>query len=330
MFEWRRLRRDGAETEEIFQQKNFRAPRKHLFRPFVFFYDTIDLSNVFMKTIAIYHKDCTDGTAAAAVVLRKFPKALLFPLNHGFKPAELESVLERARPGDQIYTVDCALGAGEFLDQGFQVTSIDHHAGAEEENRKLMEKNKDFVFIFDNKKSGASLAWDYFFPKEKKPELIKLVEDRDLWTWRYGQKTKDVGNYLYMLINKPEKVLKLLDKPLDSAKQEGAVISRFANMVIEHGVKTTEPIMVRVGTYTVPFYNIIFDKSESGNMLATERGQAVGLFTIDGSEVKISFRSLDNQKPSALDLALKLCAGGHKNASGAKMKLTDFVKSIVF
>ncbi len=36
MFEWRRLRRDGAETEEIFQQKNFRAPREHFFRPFVF------------------------------------------------------------------------------------------------------------------------------------------------------------------------------------------------------------------------------------------------------------------------------------------------------
>lgn len=283
-----------------------------------------------MKTIAIYHKDCTDGTTAAAVVLRKFPRALLFPLSHGFKPAELESILKTARKGDQIFTVDCALGVREFLDRGFQVISIDHHAGSEEENRKLMEKNKNFVFVFNNKKSGASLAWDYFFPKEKKPELIKLVEDRDLWTWRYGQKTKDVGNYLYMLVNKPEKVQKLLNKSLAVAKEEGAAISRFTNMVIEHGVKTTEPIMVRVGAYTVPFYNITFDKSESGNMLATKLGQAIGLFTIDGSEVKISFRSLDNQKPSALDLALKLGAGGHKNASGAKMKLADFVKSIVF
>ncbi len=285
------------------------------------------------KTIAIYHKDCVDGTTAAAVVLKKFPKALLFPLGHGFKPEELESILKGARTSDQIYTVDCVLGAGEFLNRGFKVTSIDHHAGAEAENRELTEKNKNFAFIFDNKKSGASLAWDYFFPTEKKPELIELVQDRDLWLWKYGQKTKDVGNYLYMLVNRPDEILKLLDKPdksLDAIEKEGAVISRFTDMIIEHEVKTTEPIMVRIGQYKVPFYNITANKSESGNILATERDQTVGLFTIDGNEVHISFRSLDLHKPSALELARLLGASGHKNASGAKIELAIFIKLIVF
>src|SRR3989344_5362343 len=283
-----------------------------------------------MKTIAIYHKDCADGTTAAAAVLKKFPKALLFPLNHGFKPEELEPMRRKAKTGDQIYTVDCVLGAREFLADGFKVISIDHHVGAEGENRKLMDKNKNFTFVFDNKKSGASLAWDYFFPKEKKPELIKLVEDRELWIWKYGQKTKDVGNSLYMLVNRPDEVLKLLNKPLDIIEKEGAIISRFTDMAIEHGVKTTDPIMVRVGSYIVPFYNITINKSESGNILATERSRAVGLFTIDGDEVKISFRSLDKQNPSALELAKLLGASGHRNASGAKMELAEFMKSIIF
>ncbi|MDO8579716.1 MAG: phosphoesterase [bacterium] len=283
-----------------------------------------------MKTIAIYHKDCADGTTAAAVVLKKFPNALLFPLSHGFKPEELEPIVREAKTGDQIYTVDCVLGAREFLAGGFKIISIDHHIGSEEKNRELMNKNKNFTFVFDNKKSGASLAWDYFFPEEKKPELIKLVEDRDLWIWKYGQKTKDVGNSLFMLVNRPDEVLKLFDKSLDIIEKEGAVISRFTNMIIEHGVKTTDPIMVRVGTYIVPFYNITINKSESGNILATEKVCAVGLFTIDGSEVKISFRSLDKQNPSALELALLLDGGGHQNASGAKMELADFMKSIVF
>ncbi|MEK7607521.1 MAG: phosphoesterase [Patescibacteria group bacterium] len=283
-----------------------------------------------MKTIAIYHKDCTDGTTAAAVVLKKFPDALLFPLSHGFKTEELEPILKKVKTGDQIYTVDCVLGVEQFLERGLAVTSIDHHVSAEEENRELADKNKNFTFIFDNKKSGASLAWDYFFPGEKKPELIELVEDRDLWIWKYGQKTKDVSNFLYMIINRPDEVLKLLDKPLDIIEKEGSVISRFTDMIIEHGVKTTDPIIVRIGIYTVPFYNITSNKSESGNILATKHGQAVGLFTIDGPEVHVSFRSLDGQNPNALELAKLLDAGGHKNASGAKMDLALFVKSIVF
>lgn len=282
-----------------------------------------------MKTIAIYHKDCTDGTTAAAVVLKKFPKASLFPLGHGFKPEELEIILKEVKAGDQIYTVDCVLGVKEFLDKGLNVISIDHHAGGEIENEELARKNKNFTFVFDNKKSGASLAWDYFFPKEKKPEIVELVEDRDLWNWKYGQKTKNVSNSLYMIVNKPEEILKLFGQPLNAIEKEGAIISRFTDMLIEHEVKTTEPIMVRVGTHTVPFYNITINKSESGNILATKLGKTVGLFTIDGEKVRISFRSLDGQTPSALELAKILNAGGHKNASGAKMSLADFIKSIV-
>lgn len=282
-----------------------------------------------MKTIAIYHKDCVDGTTAAAVVLRKFPEAHLYPLSHSFEPAELELILKKAEASDNIFTVDCALGAREFLAKGFKVISIDHHIGGREENDNLAKTDKNFTFIFDNEKSGASLAWDYFFPEEKKPELIELVEDRDLWKWKYGQKTKDVGNYLYMFMNQPAEILKFFDRPVDDLAKEGSVISRFLDINIEHETKTTEPVMVRIGAYAVPFYNITTNKSESGNLLSKETNKAVGLFTIDGDKVKISFRSLDGQNPTALELAKTLGAGGHKNASGAQMKLTDFIKAII-
>jgi len=282
-----------------------------------------------MKTIAIYHKDCTDGTTAAAVVLRKYPGALLYPLSHGFEAHELEPILSSAEKDDRILTVDCVIAVREFLEAGFSVTSIDHHSGIKEEMEELARNIKRFKFIFDNEKSGASLTWSTFFPEEKIPELIRLVEDADLWRWKYGEDTKNAGSYLFMLTNKPEEIEKLLDKPLDAIKRDGSIIARYSAIMIDHAVKTTEPITLNIGGYKVPFYNVTTYKSEAGNSLSTIRDQAVGLFTIDGDKVKISFRSLDGHNPSALELAKTLGGGGHVKASGAGMPLENFLNSII-
>lgn len=37
---------------------------------------------------------------------------------------------------------------------------------------------------FDMGKSGARLAWEYFFPGEVAPWLVDYTEDRDLWRWQ--------------------------------------------------------------------------------------------------------------------------------------------------
>ncbi len=282
-----------------------------------------------MKTIAIYHKDCTDGTTAAAVVLRKYPDALLFPLGHGYEAHELEPLLTQAVIGDRILTVDCAIGVREFLAHGHAVTTIDHHAGAREEFEILAQKNKQFTFIFDNTKSGASLTWATLFPGERMPELIMYVEDQDLWTKKYGNDTKNISSVLYLLTNKPDETLKLFTAPIDVLKQQGSSITAYAELMIENSVTKTESIMVTMGEYHVPFYNITSLKSEAGNILCTTRNQTVALFTIDGEKVKISFRSLDSHTPSALDIAKIIGGGGHRNASGGIMTLSDFITRIV-
>jgi uncharacterized protein len=282
------------------------------------------------QTIAIYHKDCVDGTTSAAVLLKKFPGAKTFPLGHGFEEHELTPILDEAEPGDEIYTVDCGLGAKEFLAKGYKVTILDHHAGAKEEFSALAAENKHLTFIFDNDKSGASLAWAHFFPENPVPEVIKLVEDGDLWKQKYGSVTKDVTNYLFMLVNKPEEIISYFDGSLDDIKKLGSVITKYLELRIDHAVKSTEPVDVDINGHKVPFYNITGDKSAAGNLLAVERSKTVGLFSIDGQKLKISFRSLNEYAPSALDLAKALGGGGHRNASGASMSLEDFVKRISF
>lgn len=282
-----------------------------------------------MKTIAIYHKDCTDGTGAAAVVLKKYPEALLFPLGHGFEPHELEPVLSQVAEGDQIFTVDCVIGAPELLNAGFKVTSIDHHIGIREQMEALAKDNGNFTFIFDNTKSGATLSWSYFFPNEKMPEILKYIEDADIWTWKYGNDTRNVGSLIFPLANKPDEVLKLFTAPIEPIIRDGGIITNYANNLIDNAVEKTEPIYLKIGEHRVPFYNITVLKSESGNKLSSLRKEAVALFSIDGNKVKISFRSLDGQKPQALELAQTLEGNGHKNAAGAGMTLQTFIASIV-
>lgn len=281
-----------------------------------------------MKTIAIYHKNCADGTAAAAVVLRKYPDACLFPLGHSFKPEELQEVIDQAEKGDRILMVDCAIGAREFLAAGFPVTVIDHHAGAEDYLAGIAKDDPRFTYVFDNSKSGASLSWAHLFPGDKVPRLIELVEDMDLWKWRFGEDTKAANHYLSELLNKPEEVVRLLDAPIDALLSEGRAISRYVDTMIDRGVKNVDPVDVRVGDWLVPFYNITVYKSESGNILSTAQGKAVALYSIDGHEVKISFRSLDAHTPSALDMAKALGGGGHRNAAGATLTLKGFIAAI--
>lgn len=280
------------------------------------------------KIVAIYHKNCIDGTTAAAVVLRKFNDAELFPLAHDHTKEELDQILAVIDENTEVYTVDCVIGVPEILSRGFKVTAIDHHIGVKEQFSLLAKENPNLNFIFDNDRSGASLAWQYFFPYEAVPEMIRLVEDSDLWKGQYGNDTKYVNNYLWLWVNNPAKILQILDSDLDEIKQKGEVISTYAEKEINDLVELP-PISLKIGEYVLKAYNITNHVSACGNILAERNEEAAVMFTIKGSEVKFSFRSKAGQEPSSLDLARILGGSGHVLAAGARVSLKDFLEMIV-
>jgi len=278
--------------------------------------------------IIIYHKDCVDGTTAAAVALRRFPEAKSFPLAHEYSREEIELIFTEAMPGAELFTVDCGLGAKEFVSKGFSVTTIDHHIGIKESLDELARKNNTFTYIFNNDKSGASLTWSHFFPKEKEPELVKYVEDADLWRWKYGEDTKDVTNYLSMFRNNPNAVLRMFDQDLTEIKAHGRNISMYVDKEVENFVKLPS-LTLTIGNNQVPAYNITTHESESGNQLSEKFNKAVAMFTIKGDRVKIGFRSKEHHTPTSLELAQILGGGGHRRASGASISLQQFLKIVV-
>ncbi len=276
----------------------------------------------------IYHKDCIDGTTAAAVVLKKFPNAHVFPLAHGCTQADIQEILDVTSLEGHIYIVDSAIGLSEIVSQGYTVTVIDHHISEYERVAEFAKMHPSVTYIFDNAKSGASLTWAYFFPNEPALDLITHVEDNDLWTQKYPDATEFVANYLSLERNNPHRIRELFEENIEEIKKHGEILSVYIRSEIDRLI-LAEPLNFIAGEYTFPIYNITDHQTVCGNILARQRDVAVGMYTILGDEVKFSFRSLDTHEPSALMLAEILGGGGHKKAAGARIPLHDFVKNII-
>jgi uncharacterized protein len=281
--------------------------------------------------IGIYHKNCTDGTTAAAVLLRKFPDIKLFPLVHSHTEDEVAHIHKVAGEDNEIYFVDFAVGVEEFLDKGHEITVLDHHISMKEEMEKLADGDEKLTYVFDNDKSGASLSWSYFFPDEKEPEIIKYVEDSDLWTKKY-EDTKYVTSFLSTNADTPEKMLEFIENvDIEEIKKKGKMITDYSDIQINRIVESAESINLKIGELVVPAYNLTSGEYVSviGNKLSTLHNKPAIIFSIKSHSVKFSIRSLDGQSPNALGFAKMLGGGGHENSAGAEIPLSDFIKMII-
>ncbi|WP_028950071.1 DHH family phosphoesterase [Sulfurihydrogenibium subterraneum] len=279
-----------------------------------------------MKTVCIYHKNCTDGTTAAAILLLKYPDCKAFPLDHNYRDEEFQPILEEVDENTTVYIVDFSIKQPYFeklISKAKEVINIDHHISAKDMLEEFTKKYNNFKLVFDNDKSGASLTWYYLFGNEP-PPIVKYVEDKDIWKWTFGDTTKYVNDYLFLYTNKPEELKQFFDKDVNEITEKGKIINQYTTYLIDSFVEKSKDLYIQIGSYKVRAYNTGLFQSEIGNKLATLHDQAVCLFSINGDYVKLSFRSLDHHNPSALDLAKMLNGGGHRNAAGASINLREF------
>ena len=139
------------------------------------------------QPLVIYHgRRCPDGFAAAlAAWLFYEGRAEFLGLDHG-DTKSLDDL--PALSGRAVYILDFSF-APELL-RGIEALAaklvlLDHHKSA-------AEKLSGFacrcgVVFFDMNKSGARLAWEFFQPATPLPDLVRFVEDRDLWVWQYPE-----------------------------------------------------------------------------------------------------------------------------------------------
>lgn len=136
-----------------------------------------------------YHKNCTDGVAAAAIANYWFKEAAIKNLK--FTKIKYigmfykdEFPLDTVEKDEEILIVDFSIQPEEMIEllkKTKNVTWIDHHRSALEKYKNF---NRAIKGIRSEDRSGAYLTWSYFTKDtahEKVPRVIELVNDHDLW-----------------------------------------------------------------------------------------------------------------------------------------------------
>ena len=100
------------------------------------------------------------------------------------------------------------------------------HKSSKEMVEDITEKNySNLEIIFDMDRSGAKIAWDYFFPNRKSPFFIDYIQDKDLWTWKlsYSQEI-NFALQLYLKIDKLTALLENEENSFEKLLQEGTIL----------------------------------------------------------------------------------------------------------
>ena len=78
------------------------------------------------------------------------------------------------------------------------VVFIDHHITIRDDVAKIkkeLNKEKNINIIYNEKKSGCLLTWEFFYPRVKRPLMIKYINDNDTGIWKY----KDTDPFMVAL-----------------------------------------------------------------------------------------------------------------------------------
>jgi nanoRNase/pAp phosphatase (c-di-AMP/oligoRNAs hydrolase) len=124
------------------------------------------------QTVILYHADCPDGFGGAYAAWKKFGDTVEYlPVDAGVPPKEDLS-------GKDLYLIDVCFNAvamQDLLSKARKLVVLDHHEGVRQITESIPEH------VYDANRSGATIAWSYFHPDTPVPELLRYVEDGDLY-----------------------------------------------------------------------------------------------------------------------------------------------------
>jgi oligoribonuclease NrnB/cAMP/cGMP phosphodiesterase (DHH superfamily) len=274
------------------------------------------------QPLVLYHgRNCPDGFASAlAAWLYYEGKAEFVGLDHG----DVKTVDDLpALAGRAVYVLDFSF-ADNILraieERAAKLVLLDHHLSAAEKLTGF--KCRCGVVHFDMKKSGARMAWEFFHPAKPVPDLIRFVEDRDIWVWQYPQS----AGFLAALDMEPFYFFRWQHIADFDAPQLAAFIQRGQAMDDKFNNLAD---LVAESARTITFNGVqglmvnspgVFH-SQVGDLLCKKSGTFALLWTVDKTGVvKCGLRSRSGF--NCIDLAASMGGGGHAQACGFKMNAT--------
>lgn len=271
------------------------------------------------QPLILYHgRHCPDGFGAALAAWVYFEgQAEFVGLDHG----DVKTVADLpALDGRAVYILDFSFPA-EIMQaieaRAAKLVLLDHHQSA-------AEKLSGFacrcgVVHFDLRKSGARLAWEFFHPGQALPDLVRFVEDRDLWAWQFPESAR----FLAALDMEPldfkrwQEIAAFTPEQLSAFMARGQAMDEKFRQLATQLAEGAQPVTFNGQSGLMLNAPGVFH-SLVGEMLSLKSGTFALLWVVDQSGVvKVGLRS---QRPfNCIPLAESMGGGGHAQACGFKL-----------
>lgn len=300
----------------------------------------------------ILHHDCPDGFTGALVLEQALMHESNIPVVRSIPVQYGQPLPKSLLSSDIILLVDFSYKYEEMVNlckQVYYVIVLDHHKTAKEELAKL--KLTDIINVaifFDMERSGARMAWDFLqcmhVTSEHKPEdvllletlpgqsdadtpeLIRYVEDRDLWRFKLPQ-SREISMYLRSLPFVKNIWYSLLqpiswESNFDVYVREGEAIRRFQRQQIDasvtHAVDINFPLVPGSNDFRqVKIVNTTVNHSEVAEELYLRYDvpfTVTWFYREEDGKFVYSLRS--NRGVDVSQIAKAYGGGGHPAASG--------------
>lgn len=304
----------------------------------------------------IYHRSCLDGFSGFFVAYtsgRLTKDVIIYPDVPSAKmvPPDID--------GKDVIIIDVAYRKEvleEIIKHANSVVFIDHHVSIADDVQKLKEKYQDaspdkIKIVYDEERSGATLAWKFFNSRQTAPLFLKYVEDQDTGRWEHentkpfvlavkanyhlSPEDKSINKW-FRLMNK-ENVLELVE--------EGQIMLKYSKQL----VSTNVPRHTMHRFPSTKLYNHLNGKDEEnpfdkvaqykialfcGFNCPSVTDLAVGAFeridcdfmiawvyNLDRQEYVFSMRS---KEVDISNIAKSMGGGGHKLAAAMSFYKKDF------
>lgn len=265
-----------------------------------------------MNPLCIYHGGCDDGFGAAYVVNRALRGAVDF--HYGIYQVDPPDCT-----GREVYIVDFSYKLPvmqRIASQAKLVTVLDHHKSAMEDLHAVIgQLGSGIIGQFDMERSGSAMAWDWFYPGDKRPWLIEYIQDRDLW-----RKKLPNSDEVVMALRSYPQDFAIWDQIIEDGPEalitEGRAIHRYYRTIVdslkENAVKAI------IGGVEVPVVNSPYHfASELAGELA-EGHPFAACYWNHAHGTTYSLRSRDGGMDVS-QVASQYGGGGHRGAAGFKV-----------
>ncbi|SFC48165.1 Oligoribonuclease NrnB or cAMP/cGMP phosphodiesterase, DHH superfamily [Polaromonas sp. OV174] len=271
------------------------------------------------QPLIIYHgRRCPDGFGAAlAAWLFYGGQAEFLGLDHG----DVKTLDDLpALAGRAVYILDFSFSP-ELLraieERAAKLVMLDHHKSAAEKLTGFACRCG--VVHFDMSKSGARLAWEFFHPAAPLPDLVRFIEDRDIWVWQYPES----AGFLAALdmeafdFARWAEIAAFSPAQLNDFMARGQAMDEKFSKLAADIAEGAQPVSFNGQTGLMLNAPGVFH-SLIGNLLSAQCGSFALMWHVGKSGgVKVGLRSQPGF--DCIPLAESMGGGGHAQACGFKM-----------